>query len=91
RYRKIPTFGGDICHFSDNVSETKKLAARDFEDTPQCSLPAFEVVLEELFNTLLQDVLFIFCYWHGVAKLHMHTDSTIGLLSQLTKQFGSLI
>ncbi|KIJ50228.1 hypothetical protein M422DRAFT_245470 [Sphaerobolus stellatus SS14] len=92
RYREIPTFGGDtIRRFSDNVSEMKKLAARDFEDILQCSLPAFEGLLEEPFTTLLQDVLFIFCYWHGVAKLRMHTDSTINLLSQLTKQFGSLI
>ncbi|KIJ33763.1 hypothetical protein M422DRAFT_182849, partial [Sphaerobolus stellatus SS14] len=92
RYRQIPTFGGHtIRRFGDNVSEMKKLAARDFEDILQCSLPAFEGLLEEPFNTLLQDVLFIFCYWHGVAKLRMHTDSTINLLSQLTKQFGSLI
>lgn len=38
RFRHIPTFGtGTIRRFSDNVSEMKKLAARDFEDILQVS------------------------------------------------------
>ncbi|KIJ42710.1 hypothetical protein M422DRAFT_170788 [Sphaerobolus stellatus SS14] len=92
RYRQIATFGGDtIRRFSNNVSEMKQLAARDFEDILQCAMPAFEGLLEEPYNKLLMDVLFTLCYWHGVAKLRMHTDETIDLLAQLTKQFGSLI
>jgi hypothetical protein len=36
RYRMVPTFGrGTIRRFSNNVSEMKKLAARDFEDILQ--------------------------------------------------------
>jgi hypothetical protein len=36
RFRMIPTFGkGTIRKFSNNVSEMKKLAARDFEDILQ--------------------------------------------------------
>ena len=36
RYRQIPTFGsGTIRAFSQNSSEMKKLAARDFEDLLQ--------------------------------------------------------
>ncbi|KIJ54888.1 hypothetical protein M422DRAFT_152963, partial [Sphaerobolus stellatus SS14] len=92
RYRQVATFGGDtIRRFGDNVSELKRLAARDFEDILQCSIPTFEGLLEEPYNSLLLDLLFVFCYWHGVAKLRMHTDSTINLLSELTKQFGTLI
>ena len=35
-YRKIPTFGSDtIRRFTTNVSELKKLAARNFEDLLQ--------------------------------------------------------
>jgi hypothetical protein len=38
-FRQVPTFGSDtIRRFSDNVSELKKLAARDFEDLLQVSL-----------------------------------------------------
>jgi hypothetical protein len=37
-YRQIPTFGRDtIRRFSSNVSELKKMAARDFEDILQVS------------------------------------------------------
>lgn len=36
RFRRIPTFGRDtIRKFSSNISEMKKLAARDFEDILQ--------------------------------------------------------
>ncbi len=36
RYRQVPTFGRDtIRKFSSNVSEMRKLAARDFEDLLQ--------------------------------------------------------
>jgi hypothetical protein len=40
-YRQVPTFGRDtIRKFSNNASEMKKLAARDFEDLLQvhCSV-----------------------------------------------------
>jgi hypothetical protein len=40
RYRFIPTFGCDtIRRFSNNVSEMKKLAGRDFEDLLQVRPP----------------------------------------------------
>lgn len=36
RYRAIPTFGtGTIRRFKNNVTETKQLAARDYEDLLQ--------------------------------------------------------
>jgi hypothetical protein len=39
RFRMVPTFGqGTIRKFSNNVSEMKKLAARDFEDILQVSI-----------------------------------------------------
>jgi hypothetical protein len=41
RFRMVPTFGhGTIRKFSNNVSEMKKLAARDFEDILQVSFIA---------------------------------------------------
>ncbi len=30
-------------------------------------------------------------YWHGLAKLHVHTDTTLTLLSQVTTSFGNSI
>lgn len=50
RFRTVPTFGrGTIRRFVDNVSELKKLAARDYEDLLQvCSTfyPHFECSLK---------------------------------------------
>lgn len=40
RYSHVPSFGSSgagIRHFPDNVSEMKKMAARDFEDLMQVS------------------------------------------------------
>ncbi|KAF7323811.1 hypothetical protein MKEN_00602400 [Mycena kentingensis (nom. inval.)] len=43
RFRDIPSFGRmTIRKFTGNVSEMKKLAARDFEDILQCLLPVCE-------------------------------------------------
>jgi hypothetical protein len=42
RFRQVPTFGlGVIRRFSNNTSEMKRLAARDFEDILQVVLPVF--------------------------------------------------
>lgn len=50
RFRHIPTFGRDtIRRFANNVSEMKKLAARDFEDMLQvCSTRTYLAFLAEL-------------------------------------------
>ncbi len=36
-------------------------------------------------------VLYWTAEWHGFAKLRMHTDTTIGCLEMLTKEFGQLM
>ena len=108
-YRDIPTFGRDtIRRFANNVSEMKKLAARDFEDILQvctlsfylyipsnisfeCAMPVFEALLPAPFDGMLQDLLFVFSSWHGIAKLRLHTDTTLTYLEELTQVFGSLI
>jgi hypothetical protein len=51
RFRHIPTFGnGVIRKFSNNTSEMKRLAARDFEDILQvCGSCDFYVRLTKMF------------------------------------------
>ena len=42
-FRQLPTFGADIIRrFSNNVSELKKLAARDYEDILQVIIHFYE-------------------------------------------------
>lgn len=59
--------------------------------TYQCSIPAFEGLLEEPHNTRLMKLLYRTAEWHGFAKLRMHTDSTLDHLESLTKEFGLLM
>ncbi|KIJ27116.1 hypothetical protein M422DRAFT_785011 [Sphaerobolus stellatus SS14] len=92
RYRSIPTFGrSTIRHFASNVSEMRKLAARDFEDILQCAMPAFKRLFPEPFDTPIQELLFTLAFWHGLAKLQMQTDSALEMLDKLTVQFGKAI
>jgi len=92
RFRQIPPFSqATIRKFTNNVSQMKKLAARDFEDLLQCSIPAFEDLLEEPHNKHLMKLLYRTAEWHAFAKLRVHTDSTLEHLEMLTKEFGFLM
>jgi hypothetical protein len=92
RYRQTPSFSHAVIRrFTNNVSEMKKLAARDYEDLLQCSIPAFEDLLDETHNKELMKLLYRTAEWHALAKLRMHTDTTLEHLRRLTKEFGSLM
>ena len=34
-------------------------------------------------------VLFDLAHWHGLVKLHLHTDTTLALFSQVTASLGN--
>ncbi|KAF8074608.1 hypothetical protein FPV67DRAFT_1559334 [Lyophyllum atratum] len=87
RYRLIPGFGG-IRKFSKNVSELKKMAARDYEDLLQCAMPAFDGLFEEPHNKIIQNLLFLCARWHALAKLRMHTETTVDILKEVTTALG---
>ncbi|KAJ3569580.1 hypothetical protein NP233_g4962 [Leucocoprinus birnbaumii] len=92
RYRRIDTFGdGGIRRFSSNSSEMKKMAARDFEDLLQCAIPCFEGLLPEPHNGDIMKLLYCLAEWHALAKLRIHTDTTLKILGELTQEFGVLI
>ncbi|PPR02756.1 hypothetical protein CVT24_002089 [Panaeolus cyanescens] len=93
RYRQIPPFGRAIRRFVSNVSSMKKLAARDFEDLLQasCAMPAFEGLLPPPHDSLVLDLLFELATWHGLAKLRLHTTSTIAALDASTTRLGSTL
>ncbi|KAF8226463.1 hypothetical protein L208DRAFT_1284713 [Tricholoma matsutake] len=75
RYHTVSPFGqSTICHFCQNVSDLKQLAARDFEDLLQCALPCFEGLIHPPYNAIVLDMLFIIALWHGFGKMKIHTD-----------------
>ncbi|KAK7450167.1 hypothetical protein VKT23_013050 [Stygiomarasmius scandens] len=91
RFRQIPAFGTTIRHFLGNASEMKKLAARDFEDLLQCAIPAFEGLLNDEHNDRLMKLLYRLAQWHALAKLRLHTDSTLDWLETTTHGVGKLM
>ncbi|KIO04949.1 hypothetical protein M404DRAFT_142276, partial [Pisolithus tinctorius Marx 270] len=91
RYRQVPTFGRDtIRKFSNNASAMKKLAARDFEDLLQCSIPIFEGLLPPPYNDTTMDLLFELVTWHALAKLWLHTKTSLHFLDSSTTRLGCL-
>ncbi|GJE96476.1 hypothetical protein PsYK624_126730 [Phanerochaete sordida] len=85
RFRQVPTFGRDtIRRFGRNVSGLKKLAARDFEDILQCIIPCIDGILEGSLDGVVLDLLWEMASWHALAKLRLHTETTVNILEAST-------
>ncbi|PPQ73389.1 hypothetical protein CVT24_008509 [Panaeolus cyanescens] len=91
RYRLIPAFGRAIRRFSSNASAMKQLAARDFEDLLQCIIPVFEGLLEAKHDAVISSLLFELATWHSLAKLRLHTESTVKALEASTTRLGTAL
>jgi hypothetical protein len=57
----------------------------------QCAIPVFDGLLPEPHNTRVLKVLFDLAHWHGLAKLRMHTDSTLNIFSEVTTALGNAL
>ncbi len=55
----------------------------------QCSIPVFEDLLDEPFNTLVVTMLFELCRWHAFAKLALHSESTLSAFERATSTLGT--
>ncbi|KAF9465232.1 hypothetical protein BDZ94DRAFT_1281476 [Collybia nuda] len=85
QFCKTPTFGTDtIWRFSNNVSQMKKLAARDFEDLLQDIIPAVDGLLHEPHNSMILTLVYRLAEWHALAKLRIHTKHTLACLEKST-------
>ncbi|KIJ40567.1 hypothetical protein M422DRAFT_256540 [Sphaerobolus stellatus SS14] len=92
RFRQVPTFGRDtIRRFSDDVSTMTRLNAGNFEDILQCCLPVLESLFPSPHNKVVHSMVFALANWHALAKLQLHTDSTLESLSQTTKILGKTV
>lgn len=58
---------------------------------PQCAIPVFDGLLEGQHNRQLTKLLYRTAEWHALAKLRIHTDSSLTLLEDLTAEFGQLL
>ncbi|KAJ3569072.1 hypothetical protein NP233_g5289 [Leucocoprinus birnbaumii] len=75
-------------NYNEDASAMKKLAGRDFEDLLQCSIPVFDQLLPEPHNSTVLDLLFTLGTWHALAKLRLHSETTLRLLQDTTAQLG---
>jgi len=57
----------------------------------QCSIPAFEGLLEGQHNRRLMKLLYRLSEWHGLAKLRMHTETSLEMMEEVTKELGNLL
>lgn len=60
----------------------------EFVDITQCSIPVFDGLLPSDHGDRLLDILFVFAYWHALAKLRLHTDDTLSILDDWTTVLG---
>ena len=57
----------------------------------QCAIPVFDGLFEPCNNALIMDLLFELATWHALAKLRLHTESTVCTLETLTTQLGTAL
>jgi len=43
----------------------------------QCAIPVFDGLLDPCNNVIVMDLLFELATWHALAKLRLHTESTV--------------
>jgi hypothetical protein len=54
----------------------------------QCSIVAFDGLLPEPHNQIVMTMLFCLAQWHALAKLQVHTGSTLDMLRNITSELG---
>ena len=54
-------------------------------------MPCFKGLFFKTCDDLIQDLLFTLAFWHGYAKLRLHSDSSVRVLEGATTVFGNLI
>ena len=59
--------------------------------TEQCAIPVFDHLFPKAHHEILMDLLFELATWHALAKLRLHTESTIVALEHSTRCLGKAI
>ena len=54
-------------------------------------MPVFEGLLNPKHDKIVQELLFTLCTWHGLAKLRLHTSSTLAGLKVTMKSLGQVL
>jgi hypothetical protein len=54
----------------------------------QCAMPAFEGMFPEDHDTIVQSLLYRFAQWHALAKLRIHSETTLSVLDATFKRLS---
>jgi hypothetical protein len=57
----------------------------------QCAIPVFEGLFPADHDAVVQTLLYRFAQWHALAKLRMHSDTTLLSLNRTFKMLSSLL
>ena len=58
----------------------------------QCAIPVFDGLFQEPHhNTIIMDLLFELATWHALAKLRLHTETTVCALETSTTRLGTAL
>ena len=57
----------------------------------QCAIPVFDGLLPPKYNSIVHKLLFEMATWHGLAKLRLHTDTTLSDLETSSTQLCNLL
>jgi len=57
----------------------------------QCSIPVFEGLFDDEDDDIILDLLFELSTWHALAKLRLHTESTVRDLECSTTRLGTAL
>jgi hypothetical protein len=55
----------------------------------QCIIPCLEGLLPEPHNSTVLDLIFLLATWHALAKLNLHTNTSLHLLDTTTTALGA--
>ncbi|KAJ7743217.1 hypothetical protein B0H16DRAFT_1322953, partial [Mycena metata] len=77
--------------FTQNTSALKKMATWNYQAILLCAIPVVDGLLPEPYNSDILDFLFTLANWHSLAKLKLHTETTVGLLDTATTELGRLL
>ncbi|KZV84874.1 hypothetical protein EXIGLDRAFT_623736 [Exidia glandulosa HHB12029] len=92
RYAAVAPFGRDtIRRFSDHVADMSKMTAHEYGQMLACAAPCFEGLFPDPWDDEIQLLLFTLARWHKLAKLRLHTESTLLQLERVTIQFGTAL
>jgi hypothetical protein len=95
-------FRSTICKLGNDILAMKKLAGCNFENLLQVhivycvvflyvTIPCFKGLCPQPCKRAILDLLFVFTTWHALAKLHLHTMSSLSFFKSCTKTLSQVL